>query len=81
MFFCEGEPSVYKGHLFGVSPYGLYVVAYNNDGTLVVQLVQHRIHIALKVSVHIRVRLVKHQYVGLGHDGARQQYTLQLPSA
>ena len=36
MFFCEGEPSVYKGHLFGVSPYGLYVVAHNNDGTLVV---------------------------------------------
>lgn len=69
------------GHMFYIVKYFCYVVADNDDGTVLVYLVQHFIHLSLKPLVDVGVGFVQHDDIGMGNDGPGQQNTLQLAAA
>lgn len=58
-----------------------YVVAHDDDGALLVDLLQHlkdRLESAVDVKV---VRLIEYHDIGLGDDGTGEEHSLQLSSA
>ena len=57
------------------------VVAHDDDGALLVDLLQHLVHLLLESAVDVGVRLIEYHDIGLGDDGTGEEHSLQLSSA
>ena len=72
---------VYAGHVFYIIENLRYVVTYDDDGTFLVDLFQHFVHLLLKSPVDVGIRLVENDDIWLGNDGTCQEYALELSAA
>ena len=57
------------------------VVAHDDDGALLVDLLQHLVHLFLESSVDVGVGFVEDDNVWLGDDGTSEEHTLELSTA
>ena len=75
------QRAIYAGHLFHVLQDGTYVVTHDDDGTVVIDGVEHLVHLLLKTLVDVGVGFIKYHYLGARNDGPGQEYALQLSTA
>lgn len=72
---------VYAGDVLHVVEHFGYIVAHDDDGAFLVDLLQHLVHLLLESAVDVGVRFIEDDHIGLGYDGACQEYSLQLSAA
>ena len=66
------------GHGLHVLQDGAYVVTYDDDGAIAVDIVEHLVHLFLELPVNVGVGFIQNQHFWSCNDGASQQHTLQL---
>ena len=71
----------YAGDVLHVVEHFGYIVAHDDDGAFLVNLLQHLIHLLLESAVDVGVGLIEDYHIGLGYDGACQEHSLQLSAA
>ena len=62
---------VYTGDMLHVVEYFGYIVTDDDDGALLVDLLQHLVHLLLESVVDVGVRLVENHDIRLGYDEFR----------
>ena len=72
---------VYAGDVLHVVEHFGYIVAHDDDGAFLVNLLQHFVHLLLESAVDVGVWLIEDYHIGLGYDGACQEHSLQLSAA
>ena len=56
---------VYTGDMLHVVEHFGYIVAHDDDGALLVDLLQHLVHLLLESAVDVGVRLIENHDIGL----------------
>ena len=72
---------VYAGDVLHVVEHFGYIVAHDDDGALLVNLLQHLVHLLLEPAVDVGVRFIEDDHIGFRYDGACQEHSLQLSAA
>lgn len=75
------EMMIYAGDMLYVIEHFGYIMTYDDNGALPVDLFQHLVHLLLGAAVDIGVGLIQYYYIGFGNNGAGEEYSLKLPAA
>ena len=75
------EMMIYAGDVLNVIEHFGYIMAYDDNGALPVDLFQHLVHLLLETAVDVGVRLIQYYYIGFRNNGAGEEYSLQLSAA
>ena len=75
------EMMIYAGDVLYVIEHFGYIMAYDDNGALPVDLFQHLVHLLLETAVDVGVGLIQYHYIGFGNNGAGEEYSLQLSAA
>ena len=72
---------VYAGDMLHVVEHFGYIVTDDDDGALLVDLLQHLVHLLLESAVDVGVRLIENHDIGFGYDGTGEEHSLKLTTA
>ena len=72
---------VYAGDMLHVVEHFGYIVTDDDDGALLVDLLQHLVHLLLESAVDVGVRLIENHDIGFGYDGTGEEHSLKLTAA
>lgn len=75
------EMMIYAGDVLYVIEHFGYIMAYDDNGALPVDLFQHLVHLLLETAVDVGVGLIQYHYIGFRNNGAGEEYSLQLSAA
>ena len=70
------EMMIYAGDVLNVIEHFGYIMAYDDNGALPVDLFQHLVHLLLESAVDVGVGFIEDDYIGLGYDGTCQEHSL-----
>ena len=73
------EMMIYAGDVLYVIEHFGYIMTYDDNGALPVDLFQHLVHLLLGAAVDIGVGLLQYYYIGFGNNGAGEGESLQVP--
>lgn len=65
------EMMIYAGDVLYVIEHFGYIMAYDDNGALPVDLFQHLVHLLLETAVDVGVGLIQYHYIGFGNNGGR----------
>ena len=75
------EMMIYAGDVLNVIEHFGYIMAYDDDGALPVNLFQHLVHLLLEAAVDVGVGFIEDYHIGFRNNGAGEEYSLQLSAA
>ena len=75
------EMMIYAGDVLYVIEHFGYIMTYDDDCALPVDLFQHLVHLLLETAVDVGVGLIQYHYIGFRNNGAGEEYSLQLSAA
>ena len=75
------EMMIYAGDVLYIIEHFGYIMAYDDDGALPVDLLQHLVHLLLVTAVDVGVGFIQYHYIGFGNNGAGEEYSLKLTAA
>ena len=71
------EMMIYAGDVLYVIEHFGYIMAYDDNGALPVDLFQHLVHLLLETAVDVGVGLIQYHYIGFRNNGAGEEYSLK----
>ena len=75
------EMMIYAGDVLYVIEHFGYIMAYDDNGALPVDLFQHLVHLLLETAVDVGVGLIQYHHIGFGNNGTGEEYSLKLSTA
>ena len=67
------EMMIYAGDVLYVIEHFGYIMAYDDDGALPVDLFQHLVHLLLETAVDVSVGLIQYHYIGFRNNGTGEE--------